>query len=362
MKVALVHDYLNQFGGAERVLLALSRIFPAAPIYTLFYEPEVFDGHFKDREIKTSFLDHSFIRRRHRLFIPLFAKAAGSLDLGDEYDLIISDSAGWAKGVTYSRGKHIAYIHTPLRYAWEPEEWLTALFPKPLVKLATPIIRYLRHWDKASSRKPDVILANSEYTARKIKRFYGRGAAVLHPPVNNAIFYPDLNPGKEDYFVAFGRLIHYKCFDLVIKAFNKLELPLKIIGSGPDEERLRKLVRSNQIEMIPEIKDESILRRIVSDSQALIFPQVEDFGLVAAESLACGTPVIAYAAGGALEIVVDGINGVFFEEQTEESLTRAVRRFQEMKFQEEEVASSAQKFSEALFRQNLAQIISPLSL
>ena len=357
MKVALVHDYLNQFGGAERVLLALAQMFPSAPIYTLFYEPSVFNAHLKGREIKTSFLDHPFIRRRHRLFIPLFAKATESINLGDKYDLIISDSAGWAKGIKYKRGKHIAYLHSPLRYAWEPQEWLGSLFPKPLVKLAYPITRYLRHWDKITSQRPDVILANSAYTAQKIKKFYGREAEVLHPPVNNEMFYPDLNPGKEDYFVAFGRLIHYKRFDLVVRAFNKLGLPLKIIGSGPEEAKIKKLIESKEIEMIPEIRDENILRRIVSDSQAIIFPQVEDFGLTAAESLACGTPVIAYSAAGALEMVEDGVNGVFFNEQTEESLIRAVKHFQEIKFDQERITQSAQKFSQESFKKGLTSVI-----
>ena len=357
MKVALVHDYLNQFGGAERVLLALAQMFPSAPIYTLFYEPAVFDAYLKGREIKTSFLDHPFIRRRHRLFIPLFAKATESINLGDKYDLIISDSAGWAKGVKYKSGKHIAYLHTPLRYAWEPQEWLGSLLPKPLIKLAYPITRYLRHWDKITSQRPDVILANSAYTAQKIKKFYGREAEVLHPPVNNEMFYPDLNPGKEDYFVAFGRLIHYKRFDLVVRAFNKLRLPLKIIGSGPEEAKIKKLIESKEIEMIPEVKDGNMLRRIVSDSQALIFPQVEDFGLTAAESLTCGTPVIAYSAAGALEMVEDGVNGVFFNEQTEESLIRAVKRFQGIKFDQERITQSAQKFSQETFKQNLTKTI-----
>ncbi|MBI2098778.1 MAG: glycosyltransferase [Candidatus Wildermuthbacteria bacterium] len=360
MKVALVHDYLNQFGGAERVLLALARMFPQAPIYTLFYEPGIFGDLLKGREIKTSFLNHPFIRKRHRMFIPLFAKAAENIDLGDKYDLIISDSAGWAKGIRYTGGKHIAYVHTPLRYAWEPGEWLGTLFPKPLIKLASPIINYLRRWDKIASQRPDLILANSAYTARKIKNFYGRGAAVLHPPVWNEMFYPDLNPGKENYFVAFGRLIHYKRFDLVVKAFNKLDLPIKIIGSGPEEEKLKKLVRSEKIEMIPEIKDENLLRRIISDSQALIFPQVEDFGLSAAESLACGTAVIAYRAGGALEIVQDGINGAFFDEQTEESLTHAVQRFQKMDLWQRTITQSAQKFSEENFKTQFSAAISLL--
>ncbi len=360
MKVALVHDYLNQFGGAERVLLALARMFPKAPIYTLFYESRIFDSHFREREIKTSFLNHPFIRRRHRLFIPLFAKAAESIKLGDKYDLIISDSAGWAKGVSLRGGKHIAYLHSPLRYAWEPQEWLASLFPRPLIKLAYPITNYLRRWDKTASQKPDLILANSAYTAKKIKTFYGREAGILHPPVNNEMFYPDLNPGKEDYFVAFGRLIHYKRFDLIVKAFNKLGLPLKIIGSGHEEEKIRNLITSNRIEMIPEIKDGNLLRRVLSDAQALIFPQVEDFGLGAAESLACGTPVIAYAAGGALEIVQDGINGAFFDEQTEEGLTRAVQRFQKMDLRQRTITQSAEKFSEENFKTQFSAAISSL--
>lgn len=357
MKVALVHDYLNQFGGAERVFLSLAKIFPAAPIYTLFYEPAVFEKHLKGREIRTTFLDHPFIRRRHRLFIPLFAKAAGSINLGDEFDFIISDSAGWAKGIKYNRGKHVAYIHTPLRYAWEPDEWLATLFPKALVKLAAPVIHYLRSWDKHASKKPDVILANSHYTAGKIKKFYGREAAVLHPPVWSEMFYPDLNPGKEDYFVAFGRLIHYKRFDLIVKAFNKLGLPLKIIGSGPEESKIKELIQSPKIEMLGEVKDENLLRRIISDSQALIFPQVEDFGLAAAETLACGTAVIAYAGGGALEMVEEGVNGVFFNEQTEGSLIAAVKRFQEMEFEQEAITQTAKKFSETNFRHALTRAI-----
>lgn len=357
MKVALVHDYLNQFGGAERVLFSLAEMFPKAPIYTLFYEPGIFDAHLKGREIKTSFLDHPFIRRRHRLFIPLFAKATKSVNLGDKYDLIISDSAGFAKGVSYKSGKHIAYLHSPLRYAWEPQEWLGSLFPKPLIKLAYPITSYLCRWDKKTSQKPDIILANSAHTAQKIKAFYNREAEVLHPPVNSEIFYPDLNPGKEKYFLAFGRLIHYKRFDLTVKAFNKLGLPLKIIGSGPEENKVRGLIRSKDIEMIPEVKDANLLRRIISDAQALIFPQVEDFGLTAAESLACGTAVIAYRAGGALETIEDGLNGIFFNEQTEESITHAVKQFQKMKFDQGKIVQSAQKFSQESFKNGLIKVI-----
>ena len=362
MKVALVHDYLNQFGGAERVLETLLEIFPEAPIYTLFYDQELLNGRFRDRTIKTSFLDKPFIRRHHRFFIPLMPKAAENLNLNEEYDLIISDSAGFGKGVSYKKGAHIAYLHTPLRYAWEPELYLETLFPKPLIKLVSPIIQYLRRWDKAAAQKPDIVLANSKFTAQKIKSFYERDAEVLYPPVDTEVFFPDKKRKKnrQNYFLAFGRIVHFKRFDLIVETFNELELPIKIIGSGPEEESVKRLIRSRHIEMIPEIKDESRLREIINGAEAVIFPQIEDFGLVAAESIACGTPVIAYGKGGALEIVQEGKTGLFFEKQTPEDLAAVISKFMKMEFKRDKITESAKKFSKESFTKNLKRIIDSL--
>jgi glycosyltransferase involved in cell wall biosynthesis len=356
LKVALVHDYLNQFGGAERVLETLSEIFPEAPIYTLFYDEKLTDGHFKNRLIKTSFIDKRFVRRHHRLFIPFFAKAAETINLGENYDLIISDSAGFGKGVRYGKSVHIAYIHSPLRYAWEPQMYLGTLFSKYLIKFASPIMAYLTKWDKRAALKPELLLTNSNFTAEKIKKFYGRAAQVIHPPVNTDIFYFDPKIKKQDYFLAFGRIIHYKRFDLIVHAFNELGLPLKIVGSGPEKEKIRKLIKSPNIEILSEVKDDE-LRKIITGAKALIFPQVEDFGLVAAEAITCGTPVIAYSEGGAKDIVQSGINGIFFKKQNTETLIKAVKEFLKMNFDGNKVAESGKRFSKESFKEKLMKII-----
>ncbi len=360
MRVALVHDYLNQFGGAERVLQTLADIFPEAPIYALFYDKEGMKGRFADKNIKTSFLDKPLIRKRHRWFIPLFAKAAETLNLGDKYDLIISDSYGFAKGISYSKGLHISYIHTPLRYAWEPEFYLHTLFPKILLKLATPIINYLRHWDRKTSKKPDLLLTNSRYTAEKIKNFYDRGSTLIYPAVDSKAFYPDKTVKRRDYYLAFGRIIHFKRFDLVVQAFNKLGLSLKIAGVGPEEKNIKKLIKSPNIEFINRFHSEDELRKLISGAKAVIFPQVEDFGLVAAESISCGTPVIAYAEGGALEIVKNGINGILFYEQTKASLIEAVKKFEKMKFSRRKIVQTSKVFSKESFEKNLNKVIASI--
>jgi len=360
MKVALVHDYLNQFGGAERVLLSLAEIFPEAPIYTLFYEPKIFNNHLDQKIIRTTFLDRPFVRQQHRLFIPLFARAAESINLGSDYDLIISDSAGWAKGIKHTAGYHLAYIHTPLRYAWEPEIWLGSLLPKPLLILSSPLMRYLRAWDKKAGQNPHLLLAVSNHIAKKIERYYAREAIVLYPPVDTSLFYPEGSSPTGDYFAAVGRLIHYKRFDLIIRVFNQLNLPLKIVGRGPEEKRIRQLARSN-IEFIPSLTDNE-LRKFLSGAKAFIFPQEEDFGLAAAEAIACGTPVIAYASGGALEIVEDGVNGILFDAQTEASLAGAIRRLEQSQFNRNEIAKTAQKFSKEAFKKKLLSLIESLLL
>ena len=275
MKVALVHDYLDQFGGQERVLLNLAEIFPEAPIYTLLYEPESLGHLFKGKEIHTSFADMPFIRKRHRFFIPILGHAAQNLNLGDKYDLIITNTMGFVKGVRYKKGVHISYIHSPLRYAWEPWTYLPDLFPKPLIWTGMPAIQYMRWQDKKFSRRPDYIIANSHHTAGKIKNFYGREATVIHPPVENSLFYRDPNIQKQDYYLIYGRIIHYKKFPMVIKAFKKLGLPLKVIGTGPEEHTVRELMNgSTGFEYLSFVENENRLREIICGAKASIVPQV----------------------------------------------------------------------------------------
>lgn len=374
MKIALAHDYLNQWGGAERVLETLSEMFPKAPIYTLFYDKDKILGKFSGRVKQTSFLDFPLVHKWHRFFIPLMPLASNSLFIDKEYDVIISDSAGYAKGIKYEDdGRkcplHISYCHTPLRYAWEPE-YVSSKFSayggpaaggktQKLISFGTkPLLSYLRKWDYAAGQKPDILIANSNYIADKIKKYYGREVKVIYPPVDLKVFHPDKKKVKKNYFLAAGRFMHYKRFDLIIKAFNKLELPLKVLGYGPEERTLKTLAWNPKIEFIPFKKDLADLRKIYSHARALIFPQIEDFGLVAAEAIACGTPVIAFNDGGAKEIV-NRNSGILFEEQSVESLSEAVKKFiaREKKFLPVKVAKEAKKFSKENFVREIHSLI-----
>lgn len=364
MKVALVHDYLNQYGGAERVLECLMEMFPEAPVYTLLHDAEKTGGRFESRVVQTSFLDFKFARRNHRWFIPFMPLAARSLNLGDKYDLIISDTAGFAKGIRYNRGttKHISYIHTPLRYAWEQEEYLRPVLSDFKLKLSRPILNYLKNWDHKYGKRPDVLLANSKFIGKKVKEYYGRPARVIYPPIDLDVFYHDdkeYKPkSKNPYYLAIGRVLHYKRFDLVVEAFKKLGLNLKIAGSGPELENIKKLsAGAKNIEFVSFMNDENDLRKLYAGARAVIFPQVEDFGLVAAEAQACGTPVIAYAEGGATEIIENGKTGILFPQQSVESLVGAVELFQKKRFSRKAIATSAKRFSKDNFRKEIVSLI-----
>ena len=356
MKVALAHDYLNQYGGAERGLEVFCEIFPEAPIYTLFYDEEKTLGKFRGREIKTSFLNKEIVIKNHHLFIPLMPFAAAQLNLGSEYDLVLSSSAGYGKGISYgSKTAHISYCHTPLRYAWEFDEYLDW---HPILKLATSSVAwYLRYWDYSAGQKPDALIANSRHIASKIQKYYNRQSEVLYPPVDLKTFYRDKKIQKAGYFLAAGRLLKYKRFDLVIDAFNKMKLPLLIVGGGPEVVNLRRMAKSSKINFLPFANDER-LRVLYNGAGALIFPQEEDFGLVAAEAQACGTPVIAFSQGGAKEIAEEGKTGIFFHHQNAEDLIAAVKKFLLSKFDEDYIRNSAKRFSKEKFKNKILKIVS----
>lgn len=365
MRVALVHDYLNQWGGGERVLEVLADMFPGAPIYTLLHDPRATRERFARRKIYTSVIDNPLTRKQHRWFIPLMPVAAELMTLRG-YDLVISTSSGFAKGVHVPRGTpHISYIHTPLRYAWD-DGYITdelryvapfSYLPAALLRAATfPIAAYLRAWDKRAAAKPRVLLANSDYIAGQISRCYGRTAATLYPPVDISFFSHTPAVERKNYFLAVGRFVSYKRFDLLIDVFNKSGAPLKIVGTGRDEARLRAMVKSPNIAFLGPVYDEH-LRALYREATALLFPQVEDFGLAAAESIACGTPVIAYAAGGALEIVEDGKNGILFREQTPQALAEAITRCQTHHWDYAAISASAERFSVERFRAGILNAI-----
>lgn len=356
MKIALVHDYLNQYGGAERVLETFLEIFPEAPVYTLFHDKNKVKNRFDGKVKGTSFLDSELVANHHRTFIPLMPLAASQINLGAQYDVVLSSTAGYGKGIRYNGDTfHISYCHTPLRYAWEHNSYFNW---NPFMKfVSAPAFWYLRSWDRSAGQRPKLLLANSRFIAQKIEKYYKRNAEVLYPPVDLRVFYRDKTIRKNGYFLAVGRLVHYKRFDLIVQAFNKLNLPLLIVGEGPELENLKSMAKSSKIHFLPFVGEEE-LRNLYNGAEALVFPQVEDFGLVAAEAQACGTPIVAFSQGGAREIVEDGVTGIFFHHQTVDDLVMAVKKFLLSSFEDRAMRESAKRFSKTKFKNKISKIVS----
>jgi len=357
MRVALVHDYLNQYGGAEKVLEVFAEIFPNAPIYTLICDKKIADRIFPKKDIRTSFLQKiPFIKKHHRFFPPLMPLAIEKMDLSD-FDIVISDSAAFAKGViTKPETLHICYCHTPIRYAWDDShKYVREFSMSKLAKIFVPLfMNYLRLWDREAAYRVDRFLCNSNFVAERIRKYYKQEPAVIYPPVDGGFLKPS-NRSPQNYYLMVGRLLVYKRFDIAIEAFNRLELPLKIIGNGPEMDKLKKMANWN-IEFLGELRGED-LREYYQNCRALIFPQEEDFGIVALEAMACGRPVIAYRGGGALESVLGGKTGVFFDEQTVDSLAEAVRKFDPVRFNPKFIRRHALKFDKRIFKEKIKDFI-----
>ena len=361
MKIAIVHDYLVQYGGAERVLECLCELYPYAPIYTIIYNKEAMHGVFEDKRIYTSYLQNfPFARKRHRIFPLLMPPAIEQFDFS-MYDIVISDSSSYAKGIiTGPDTLHICYMHTPMRYAWDDCQKYTRdfYFPKIIKKLIPFAMNYIRLWDKTSADRVDIFIANSNFVARRIKKYYHKDSIVINPPVDTKKFSITDNLTKEKtekYFLMVGRLITYKRHDIAIEAFNRLGLKLKIIGRGPEMERLKKISKSN-IEFLSRVNDED-LKKYYSDCQAFIFPQEEDFGIVAIEALASGKPLIAYRGGDIPEHMEEEKMGVFFEEQNPEAIIEAVKKFDNMSFDRKYIRSKVLKFDREIFKEKIKEII-----
>ena len=352
MKIALVHDYLVQYGGAERVLECFMELYPEAPIYTLVHNEKLMRGIFDQKKIKTSFIQKlPFAQNRHRIFPQLMPVAIEGLDLSG-YDVVLSDSSSYAKGVITSPDTlHICYMHTPMRYAWDDCQKYTQdfYFPGFVKKLVPFFMNYIRIWDRLSIERVDKLIANSNFVARRIQKYYKRDSVVIHPPVNTGNFY--LGEKQEDYYLMVGRLIAYKRFDIAIKAFNRLKLPLKIIGSGPELSRLKKLAGPT-IEFLGRVSDEQLARYYAS-CQAFIFPQEEDFGIVAIEAMAAGRPLIAYRGGDIPEHMIEGVTGVFFDNQTAEGVLEAVGKFRSSSFNPKTIRERALKFDRSIFKEKI---------
>lgn len=360
MKAALIHDFLTQLGGAERVLDVLHEIYPDAPVYTLLYDEKKTEKRYKNWRIKTSFLQNLPARAfSYKWYLPLMKRAIESFDLSG-YNLVISDASAFAKGVKVAEGTiHICYCHTPTRYLWQDRREYVKSLPYPsFVKIALkPLLASLQKWDYKAAQKIDFFIANSKEVKKRIKEFYQRDSKVIYPPVNTDFFKPDPNikPDNKKYYFTAGRLEPYKKFDLVVEAFNVLNLPLKIAGTGSQAETLKRIAKDN-IEFLGRVTDDE-LKRLYQTSKAFIFPALEDAGMMVVEAVSCGTPVIAYGAGGALEFITSGIHGEFFMQQTTDQLIDVVNKFNPARYDLSQLIAQASKFNKTRFKTDLLSTV-----
>jgi glycosyltransferase involved in cell wall biosynthesis len=362
-KIAIVHDWLTVAGGAEVVVGELHKLFPKAPIYTSVYDPVAVPA-LKDADVRTTELQDKLpksLRFKHTLWPTFRAKAFRKLDLS-EFDIIISSSSAEAKAVRKTRpGQiHIAYIHTPIRYYWSHYEEFRREFSfgalTPFIRPVIPFfVKRMRKLDLQSVQDIDVFIANSSVTQDRIRKYYKKPSTVIHPPVDVRRFTPTAS-GKRRGFIIWGRHVPYKRFDLAIEACNRLKLPLTIVGTGPDTERLKQLAGPT-VKFTGRVSDAQLVK-LAQSARGFLFPNEEDFGMSAVEALAAGTPVIAYARGGALDIVQDGETGVLFKKQTVDDLVEALQRFEGMEFLPATLNRRARRFDRVLFESKIKKVVS----
>jgi glycosyltransferase involved in cell wall biosynthesis len=355
MKIALIHDYLNQYGGAERVLEELHALFPDAPIYTSMYAPARMPPAYRSWDIRTSFIQRlPFAQSHHQPFLLLYPLAFESFDLA-AYDIVISNSSAWAKGIlTSPRTLHICYCLTPMRFAWSYKDYVERERIPALPRFFLPLaMNYLRNWDVASANRVDRFIAISRVVQARIQKYYRRPSEIIYPPVNTDAYQPVAEP--DDFYLVVSRLIPYKRIDLVVEAFRHLDRRLVIVGDGRDRAALRRRAGPN-VEFRGRVPDAE-LKRLYATCRGFIFPGEEDFGIAPVEAQAAGRPVIAYAAGGALDTVLDGVTGVHFAEQTPEALIEAVRRFERLQFDPLTIRTNALRFDRAVFQTRIREFV-----
>ena len=362
-KVALVHDWLVSYRGGEKVLEALSELYPDAPIYTLFYNPKKIPAFLRNKQIIYPRRLNKF-RWLRKLMLPFLPSQIESLEIRG-FDLVISTSSCVAKGIILDpQTKHLCYMHSPMRYIWDQRQNYFARFSKiPIVSTVLHfLLARLRVWDFISAQRVDVFLANSNFVAKRIQNFYRRDSFVVHPPVDVGKFSErrSIQTKRQDFYLAAVAFVPYKRFDLVISAFNKSGKKLVIAGDGPLREKLRSQAYQN-IRFVISPPDEELIS-LMQQAKAFIFPMVEDFGIVGVEALAAGLPVIALKKGGVLDFIEEGRNGIYFLEQTPESLNDSVERFETITFDHELIRQSAERFSKFEFHKKIrAEVLRLLS-
>ncbi len=358
MKTAIVHDYLNQYGGAERVIEVFSELFPDASIFTSIFDKDKLPPIFGQMSIKTSFMQKfPFLDKHFKKYLLFYPKAIESFDLSG-YDLVLSSSSAFAKGAIKDKNScHICYCYTPMRFVWDYDSYVEKEdFGKLTRKILPLAIKKLKKWDIATIDRVDYYIAISNHIKDRIKRYYNREAEVIYPPVSVKNF--NIANKTEDYFLIVSRLNAYKNIDLVIDTFNDLGLNLKIVGSGPYRKTLECMVKNKNIKFLGRLDDKD-LKEIYSKCRAYIFPGREDFGITPVEAQASGRPVIAYADGGALETVLDGITGLFFKENSKDAFIETVKRFLKVEdsFDRNKIRENALRFDRDIFKKKIVDFI-----
>ncbi len=361
--VCFVHDWLVTMRGGEKVLEAMCELFPNAPIYTLFMNQKKLSPAFQSKEIHASFLQIiPGVEKFYRFLLPIFPLAIKTFNL-KQYDLVISSSHCVAKSVPVGKNSvHICYCYTPMRYLWEFHEEYLGSFPNWIRKLIHFYFDFLKHWDIQTAKNVNYFLTSSRYVAERILKIYGRKATVINPPAKLSGERRVIAKQGSSYYLIVSALVPYKRIDLAIEAFNQLKQPLKIVGTGPLTESLKKTIRFEGIQLIGWVDDEQ-LRGYYEECKALIFPGEEDFGIVPLEAQICGKPVIAYGRGGVCETVIPYDEstktgtGIFFNEATVESLVRAVQKSQLIHFDPHFIRNHAQKFTKDRFKERISAFI-----
>lgn len=356
MKTAIVYDRVNKWGGAERVLLALHEIFPEAPLYTSVYDEKNAKWAKVFPNIITSYLQKiPFARKNHEFLAPFMPLAFESFDFSD-FDLVVSVTSEAAKGIRTKPGTfHLCYCLTPTRYLWSHNN---EYFSNKILRVvAKPFLKYLKKWDTVAAGRPDKIIGISSVVSERIKKYYKRDSMIIYPPaeLKNTGRYVKHSGKNGKYYLVVSRLVKYKKVDLAVKSFNLLKKPLVIVGSGREEKRLKIMAGSN-IKFVGQVPDSKLLA-YYKDAIALIMPQEEDFGIVSVEAQSMGIPVIAYKKGGAVDTVISGKTGIFFEQQTPESLTEAVIRFEKIAFVVDNLLSNAKRFDKQSFKNQVTRLI-----
>ncbi len=355
MNIALVHDWLNQMGGAEDVLEALVGLYPAAPVFTSMYWPQVMPDEYRQWDIRTSFMDRlPLVKRHHQPFLPLYPLAFESFGFS-EYDLVVSNKSGFCHGVLAGpETLHICYCLAPTRYLWDLRRYAQREGIGRVGRaLLQPVASYLRLWDRLAADRVDYFIAISRTVQRRIARYYGRESVIIYPPVEVDRFEPASQ--TQDFYLVVSRLIPYKRVDLAVQALSQLDRPLVVVGDGRDRAKLEELAGPS-VTFTGRLTDGQTAG-MMARCRAFIFPGEDDFGIAPVQAMAAGRPVIAFAAGGALDTIVEGATGLYFRQPSVESLKTAVERFETLTFQTSRIRRHAERFSRSIFEEQIREFV-----